>query len=683
MESCCGSEPGPDQNGHCKENKKDHIINYREYGPAVGSALLLLTGIILKTLVEPAWFTGTFQWVLFGLAYLPVGGPVLWKAIRQIGKGNLFNEFFLMGIATIGAFFLGEYAEGVAVMLFYAVGELFQEAAVKRARKSIEGLLQVQVEQVAVLQHDQTLKIIHPSLVGVGSIIQVKPGEKVALDGELVSESGTYNTAALTGEAAPDRKYKGETVLAGMINLERLCAIRVTSRFEDSKLSQVLKMVQEAAVRKARTQRFITRFAKVYTPIIVLLATALAFLPFFIFESYIFEEWLYRALVFLVISCPCALLISIPLGYFGGIGAASRNGILFKGSNYLDQMRKVSTVVMDKTGTLTKGVFKVQKVKPVGMDKDLMLSLVSSLEKHSTHPIAQAVTSHSMNLDCEVKMVNRAEELAGLGMKGEVGSYNVLAGNANLLKKFGIIYEEEVDEITETVVVVAVNGEYSGYITIADEIREDAELAVNELRRAGIKNLVILSGDKNQVVQKLGRELGLDLAIGELLPEGKINEVEKLKQKSGTLAFIGDGFNDAPVITLADIGVAMGGLGSDATIETADVVIQTDQPSKIVTAIEISKATHRIVWQNICLAFGIKIVVLGLGALGLASMWEAVFADVGVAILAILNAMRIQQKDFQLDPVRHSQGKARKRQHIKSAPAGMIRENQAGFEKVH
>lgn len=668
MEACCGNDPGSDQSGDCKENKKDFFKNYREYGPAIVSSLLLLTGIIIKELVEPAWFTRPFQLVLFGLAYLPVGGPVLLKAIRQIRKGDIFNEFFLMGIATIGAFFLGEYAEGVAVMLFYAVGELFQGAAVKRARQSIEGLLEVQVEQVGVVQKDQTIKVMHPSQVGVGSIIQVRPGEKVALDGELVSERATYNTAALTGEAAPDRKYKGETVLAGMINLENLSTIRVTSRFEDSKLSQVLKMVQEAAARKARTQRFITRFAKVYTPIVVLLGTTLTFLPFFILENYIFEEWLYRALVFLVISCPCALLISIPLGYFGGIGAASRNGILFKGSNYLDQMRKVETVVMDKTGTLTKGIFKVQKVKSVGLDENLLLSLTSSLERYSTHPIAKAVTVHCETLHCESFPVSEVEELAGLGMKGEVGSFSVLAGNSSLLKKFGITYDEEVDEIDETVVVVAVNGEYSGFITIADELREDASLAVKELRRAGIKNLVMLSGDKDKVVQKIGRQLGLDLVIGELLPEGKIKAVASLKQKAGSLVFIGDGLNDAPVITLADIGVAMGGLGSDATIETADVVIQTDQPSKIVTAIEISKATHKIVWQNISLALGVKLLVLGLGALGMASMWEAVFADVGVAILAILNAMRIQRKEFHLEPLENPQQKRAGKERMSGQP---------------
>ncbi|GHA50788.1 cadmium/zinc/cobalt-transporting ATPase [Salinimicrobium marinum] len=616
------------------------------YGLAAISFVLLAIAIILKEFVEPEWFTQPLQLVLFGAAYLPVGGPVLWKAIKQIGKGEVFNEFFLMGIATIGAFFLGEYAEGVAVMLFYAVGELFQGAAVNKAKKSIESLLKVQAEAVAVVQPDKTVKVVHPSSVAVGSTIRVRPGEKVALDGELISQNATFNTAALTGESAPDRKYEGETVLAGMINLERVSSIKVTSRFEDSKLSKILEMVQEASTRKAKTQRLITRFAKVYAPIVVLLATALVVLPYFLVETYVFEEWLYRSLVFLVISCPCALMISIPLGYFGGIGAASRNGILFKGSNYLDQMRKVDTVVMDKTGTLTKGVFNVQKVVAEDFDKDLMLTLVSALESQSTHPVAKAVTSYCAGFRFESAVVKEVEEIAGLGMKGQVEEFGILAGNAKLLQKFDIPYDKTIEEIAETTVVIAINGKYVGYISIADEIKEDAKTAIDALRKIGIPKLVMLSGDKDRVVQKVSRELGLDLAIGELLPEGKINEVEKLKKNSGVLAFVGDGLNDAPVITLADIGIAMGGLGSDATIETADVVIQTDQPSKIATAITISKATHRIVWQNIGLAFGIKALVLLLGAMGIATMWEAVFADVGVTLLAILNAMRIQRMDF-------------------------------------
>lgn len=646
MSDCCGS--GACSSGPVKREESDRNFfqKYSDYGLPAISFMLLAVGIILKEFIEPDWFTPTFQLILFGASYLPVGGPVLWKAIRQIGKGDVFNEFFLMGIATIGAFFLGEYAEGVAVMLFYAVGELFQGAAVNKAKKSIESLLKVQAEEVAVIQPDKTVKVVHPSTVEVGSIIRVRPSEKVALDGELISRNATFNTAALTGESAPDRKYERETVLAGMINLERVSSIRVTSRFEDSKLSKILEMVQEASTRKAKTQRLITRFARIYAPIVVFMATALVVIPYFLSDTYVFEEWLYRALVFLVISCPCALMISIPLGYFGGIGAASRNGILFKGSNYLDQMRKVDSVVMDKTGTLTKGVFNVQKVVAVDFDKNLMLILVSALESQSTHPVAKAVAAYCADLNFESAEVKEVEEIAGLGMKGQVEEFDVLVGNSKLLQKFSVPYDKTIDAISETTVVVAINGKYCGYISIADEIKDDAKAAIDELRKIGVRNLVMLSGDKNRVVQKIGRALGLDSAIGELLPEGKILEVEKLKKSSGVLAFVGDGLNDAPVITLADIGIAMGGLGSDATIETADVVIQTDQPSKIATAIAISKATHRIVWQNIGLAFGIKALVLLLGAMGIATMWEAVFADVGVTLLAILNAMRIQGKDF-------------------------------------
>ena len=649
MSDCCGSSACSSGPVKREEANLSFFRKYMDYGLAAISFILLGIGIILKEFIEPEWFKQPLQLALFGAAYLPVGGPVLWKAMRQIGKGDVFNEFFLMGIATIGAFFLGEYAEGVAVMLFYAVGELFQGAAVNKAKKSIESLLKVQAEEVAVVQPDKTVKVVHPSSVAVGSTIRVRPGEKVALDGELISKNATFNTAALTGESAPDRKYEGETVLAGMINLERVSSIRVTSRFEDSKLSKILEMVHEASTRKAKTQRLITRFAKIYAPIVVFLATALVVLPYFLASTYVFEEWLYRALVFLVISCPCALMISIPLGYFGGIGAASRNGILFKGSNYLDQMRKVDTVVMDKTGTLTKGVFKVQKVIAEDFDKNLMLTLVSALESQSTHPVAKAVTSYCADFKFESAVVQEVEEIAGLGMKGQVEEFHVLAGNAKLLQKFDIPYYKAIDEVPETTVVIAINGKYVGYISIADEIKEDAKTAVDELRKIGVENLVMLSGDKDRVVQKVSRELGLDFAVGELLPEGKIKEVEKLKKNSGVLAFVGDGLNDAPVITLADIGMAMGGLGSDATIETADVVIQTDQPSKIATAINISKATHRIVWQNIGLAFGIKALVLLFGAMGIATMWEAVFADVGVTLLAIFNAMRIQRMNFNQD----------------------------------
>lgn len=647
MSDCCGNN-SCSVNSEVKETEKTgFFLKNREYLKVVLSFILLLGGITLKEFIQPGWFTGTIQLLLFILAYLPVGAPVLWKSVKQIRKGDIFNEFFLMGIATLGAFFLGEYAEAVAVMLFYAVGELLQGAAVNKAKRSIEDLLKVQTEEVSVLMPDKRINLIHPSQVEVGSLIQVKPGEKLALDGELITAHASFDTAALTGESKPDRKYKGETVLAGMINLDQVSTVRTTRVFEDSKLSKILEMVREASKRKAQTQRFITRFAKIYTPIVVFLAVALVILPSFFAEPYNFEEWLYRALVFLVISCPCALMISIPLGYFGGIGAASRMGILFKGSNFLDQIRKVETLVMDKTGTLTKGVFKVQKVKNNNFDRELLLVLTGALESFSTHPVAKAVTEYCSEFGSQAAKVSEVKEFPGMGMQGQVEEFRVLTGNTKLLQKFDITYDPELDEIPETIVAIAINGEYKGYILIADEIKEDAKSAIGELRKLGIKNLVMLSGDNEKVVQKISRELGLDSAFGELMPEEKIREVEKLKKQTSTLAFVGDGLNDAPVISLADIGIAMGGLGSHASIETADVVIQNDKPSRIATAIKISKATQSIVWQNIGLALGIKVLVLFLGAMGMASMWEAVIADVGVTILAVLNAIRIQQKDFQ------------------------------------
>lgn len=659
MSDCCGSDACTSREEVQNSDTSNFFKSHAQELLAGLSLVILLSGVFLKAWVTPEWFTGSYQLFWFVLAYIPVGVPVLWEAVKQIKKGNIFTEFSLMGIATIGAFFLGEYAEGVAVMLFYAVGEIIQGAAVSKAKRSIEGLLKIQTEQVTVVYPDKSTAILHPSKVVVNSVIQLKPGEKVALDGELISPIATFDTAALTGESVPDRKYQGATVLAGMIHLEGVSLVKVTKRFEDSKLSVILKMVQEAATRKAKTQRFITRFAKVYTPIVVALATLLTLVPYFVVDTYVFEEWLYRALVFLVISCPCALMISIPLGYFGGIGAASRNGILFKGSNYLDQMRKIDTVVMDKTGTLTRGVFRVQKVSAIGVDRELMISLVAALENLSTHPVAKAVVSYCADLNFKTASAREVEEIAGMGMKGKIDEFMVLAGNTRLLDRYEIPYDPDIDKFAETTVVIAINGKYAGYITIADEIKEDASLAVSALRRAGIDKLVMLSGDKEKVVRKVAEALNLDLAIGELLPGGKIDEVEKLKKKSQVLAFIGDGLNDAPVIALADIGIAMGGLGSDATIETADVVIQTDQPSKIATAISISKATHRIVWQNIILAFGVKLLVLAFGAAGLASMWEAVFADVGVTLLAILNAMRIQQMNFKTDSVNDSQAPVR------------------------
>ncbi len=626
---------------------KEQVSFNKEYIIPGISLVLLLLGIALDFFEVP-FFKTPIPLIWFGVLYIAVGGPIVLKALKLIVKGDVYNEFVLMSVATLGAFAIGSYEEGVAVMMFYVVGELFQEAAVNKAKRSIEALLKVQVEEVTVLENGNPV-VKHPREVEIGQIFQVKPGQKIALDGELISEYASLNTAALTGESAPDSKKQGDVVLAGMVNLNTLIQVKVTSNYEDTKLSKILKLVQEAVGRKAKTQQLISRLAKVYTPIVFWLAVALVAIPyFFLGGDYEFQMWFQRALIFLVISCPCALVISIPLGYFGGIGAGSRNGILFKGSNYLDIMTKVDSVVMDKTGTLTKGVFEVQEIVSEGIEEKLLVELTSELEKNSTHPIAEAIVKYAEESSnaSDLKSTD-VEEISGHGMKGKVGEYEVLAGNTKLLKKFKISFNTSIEKITETIVVVAINGKYTGYITIADTIKEDAKAAIMALHSiANVTNIVMLSGDKQAVVDKVAKELGIDTAIGGLLPEGKITEVEKLKAQGKTIAFIGDGINDAPVITLSDVGMAMGGLGSDAAIETADVIIQTDQPSKIATAIHIGNATKKIIWQNIFLALGVKILVLILGAMGMATMWEAVIADVGVALLAILNSVRIQRMEF-------------------------------------
>ncbi|WP_456420642.1 heavy metal translocating P-type ATPase [Lutibacter sp.] len=604
--------------------------------------LFLIIGIGLD-FYNISFFKGLIALVWYAILYFIIGHKTVIKAIKLLISGDFYNEFVLMSVATIGAFAIGAYAEGVAVMLFYEVGELLQEAAVNKAKSSIEALLKVQVDAVTVLEKGMPV-VKHPTKVKIGQIIQVKPGEKVALDGVLVSELGTLNTAALTGESVPDNKKKGETVLAGMININTPIEIKVTTKYADTKLSKILKLVQDATGRKAKTQLLVSKLAKVYTPIVFWLAIALVIIPyFFLGDAYVFQMWFQRALIFLVISCPCALVISIPLGYFGGIGAASHNGILFKGSNFLELLTKVDTVVMDKTGTLTKGVFEVQNIVSENFDKELLVNLTAVLEANSTHPIADAIAKYANITDNRFESSN-VEEISGYGLKGEVNNYKILAGNTKLLDKFKIPYSEKLKEITETIVIVAINGVYAGYITIADTLKEDAKNAISALHSIKkISKVVMLSGDKQLVVDKIAKQLGIDKAIGGLLPEDKINEVEKLKKEGRTIAFIGDGINDAPVITIADVGMAMGGLGSDAAIETADVVIQTDQPSRIATAIKISNSTTRIIWQNIVLALGVKILVLILGAFGMATLWEAVIADVGVALLAILNAVRLQR----------------------------------------
>lgn len=612
--------------------------------PAIISLILLFAAIALDNWFPQSWFTGWVRIVWYAIAYLPVGFPVIKEAVESIGKGEIFSEFLLMTIATIGAFAIGEYPEGVAVMLFYAVGEVFQTMAVKRAKANIKSLLDQRPDEVTILENSQA-KTIKAADAKIGNIIQLKSGEKLGLDGELISETASFNTAALTGESKPDTKAKGETVLAGMINLNTVAQIKVTTAYTDSKLSKILEMVQNATAQKAPTELFIRKFAKIYTPIVVALAILICVLPMLFVDNYVFRDWLYRALVFLVISCPCALVISIPLGYFGGIGAASKNGILFKGSNFLDIIANIQNVVMDKTGTMTEGVFKVQEVniKPE-YNKDEILAIVNALESQSTHPVATAIQQHVGSINTEIKL-NAVEEIAGHGLKAEVNGKELLVGNFKLMDKFSIKYDIDPASIVYTLIAIAYEKKFVGYLTIADSIKEDAQEAVDKLHSMNVKT-TMLSGDKSNVVKFVADKLGIENAFGDLLPEDKVNKVKEIKGRNETVAFVGDGVNDAPVVALSNVGIAMGGLGSDATIETADVVIQDDKPSKIAMAINIGKQTKKIVWQNIILAFTVKAIVLILGAGGLATMWEAVFADVGVALLAILNAVRIQRMKF-------------------------------------
>ncbi len=614
---------------------KSAIYKYKE---AFFSALFLIAALIVQFGMEFAYQHYVY-FPLYGVSYLWVGGPVWVKAWKSIKNGTVFSEFLLMGIATVGAFAIGEYAEGVAVMLFYMIGEYVQHGAVTRARSSIKSLVDEQPETARV-ERNGSVKTVHPSEVETGEIIQVKPGEKVPLDGQLVTEKSSFNTAALTGESKPMSRKKGEEIWAGSINQDRPVRIKVTSGFEETKLSEILAMVQEAAKRKAPTERFITRFAKVYTPIVVWLAVALTFLPFLFVSDYVFQEWFYRALIFLVVSCPCGLLISVPLGYFGGIGAASKNGILFKGSDFLDQLRKLKTLFLDKTGTLTKGSFEVQKVISVNdFNETELLQTAASLEQNSTHPIGKAIIDFYGGK--QLKKVENQQEVSGRGLKGVIDGKQIIVGNKKLFENEQIALHQNGQQHS-TPVFIAVDDVHAGTIFIDDAVKEDSKKAINKLKEQGVSTIIMLSGDEQAVADAVAAELGIDEAKGNLLPDEKYKAVQAAINEKSTVGFAGDGVNDAPVITLADVGFAMGGIGSDATIETADVVIQNDEPSKIATAIDIANYTHRIVWQNIGFALGIKVAVMALATVGLATMWEAIFADVGVTIIAIANAVRVQ-----------------------------------------
>ncbi len=627
---------------HSHDDGHDHGDRsaFKTYIPAIISFTMLIIGIGLD-FFDISFFKNWVRIAWYSIAYLPVGFPVVKEGWNSIKKGDVFTEFFLMSIATIGAFVIGEYPEGVAVMLFYAVGELFQNAAVNRAKGNIKALLDVRPKEANVYR-DGDYKSVSPEDVNIGEKIQIRVGEKIPLDGILLSEKASLNTAALTGESKPDSILKEAKVYAGSINLESVIEVEVTNTFENSSIARILDLVQNATARKSKTELFIRQFARIYTPIVVFLAIGVTFLPYFFVEDYVFRDWLYRALIFLVISCPCALVISIPLGYFGGLGAASKNGILFKGASFLDAITKINTLVMDKTGTVTKGVFIIKDIKTIGWEESEFMKYLMAMEEQSTHPIAKAIMEYQENEeDFEAKEVS---EIAGKGLKGIVNGKTVLVGNKALMTANNIGVPSETKSIVESIVLVAIDNQFAGYVVIADELKEDARETITTLHKVGVKNIMMLSGDKDSITQQVAKELNIENAKGGLLPEDKLNEVEALKQNpKNKVAFIGDGINDAPVLAASNVGIAMGGLGSDVAIETADVIIQTDQPSKVVRAIKISRSTRKIVWQNIILAFGVKVIVLILGAGGLATMWEAVFADVGVALLAILNAIRLQR----------------------------------------
>lgn len=631
-----------DDHNHSHEEIKHLSDIFKQNLAVIIGVVLFAIGLVLDQFELNLLGIYQREWI-YGVSYLIVSSSVFKQAWFAIRSGVYFSEFTLMGIATLGAMAIGEYPEGVAVMLFYSVGEIFQALAVSKARANIQALLDLRPHSASVLRDGNYVEIKTED-IEIDEVLQIRQGESVALDGLLQSDKAQINTAALTGESLPRDFKKGERLLAGMINQGAVIQLKVDTLYEHSALSKILDMVQNASARKAKTELFIRKFAKIYTPIVFFLAVAITLIPYFIFIDYVFADWLYRGLVFLVISCPCALVISIPLGYFGGIGAASKNGILFKGSNFIDALTKVTHVVMDKTGTLTTGLFEVQNVKPYGVAEEELLKILGAVESKSTHPIAEAISKYAAT-KVTFEDLNDVVELSGYGLKAFINNKTVLVGNLKLLEKHKISYPV-LDPMNGSVVVVAFDNHFIGYVSVADTLKKDAKRTVESLNKKNIET-VMLSGDKNSVTQAVAQTLGIKYAYGDLLPEDKMKKVEEIKSnKKHVVAFVGDGINDAPVLALSDVGIAMGAMGSDAAIESANVVLQDDNPLNIIKSINIAKTTRQVVIQNILLAFSIKAVVLILGAGGLASMWEAVFADVGVALLAILNAIRIQRYKF-------------------------------------
>ncbi|MEH1865181.1 MAG: heavy metal translocating P-type ATPase [Nostoc sp.] len=647
--SCCNGEHNHHENhNHDHDENHNHDHNHDHGGefnlkneilPLVAILSLYVPGVIFENQLHNTFYS-IGEYLLFIPAYLLSGWSVLKTAGRNILKGRLFDETFLMTVATLGAIAIHKLPEAVGVMLFYKIGELFQDLAVSRSRSSIKALLEVRPDY-ANIQIEGELKKVRPETVNIGDIIVVKPGEKIPLDGEIIDGNSQVDTSALTGESVPRTVRLGEIVLAGMINKMGVLSIRVTKLFDDSAIAKILDLVQNAKSKKAETEKFITKFARYYTPIVVFISLAVAILPPLFISGASSSEWIYRALILLVISCPCGLVISIPLGYFGGVGGAARRGILVKGSTFLDTLNAVNTVVFDKTGTLTKGVFKVVKIVALhGYNETELLQLAAKVESHSNHPIAQSILK-AYGGKIDDFDVRDYEEIAGYGIRAKVENRVVIAGSDRLLHKENIAHDN--CQLEGTVVNLAVDNIYVGYIVIADELKEDARHAIQALKRMGVERTVMLTGDNQAIASRIAEQLGIDAYEADLLPEEKVNAIEKLLStagKHGKVAFVGDGINDAPVIARADVGMAMGGLGSDAAIETADIVIMTDAPSKVAEAIQIARKTRQIVWQNIGFALVIKAVFIGLGIFGIATMWEAVFADVGVALLAILNATR-------------------------------------------
>lgn len=635
---CCSGHAHDIEEKHEESHDHDH-----SEGISLRDKVSLAIGFILFAIAIFIGEEKSYVPYIYALSYVLVGGKVVLSAIRNIFRGQVFDENFLMTVATLGAFAIGNHPEGVAVMIFYEIGELFQSYAVNRSRKSISSLMDIRADYANLITDGEEKKV-DPSEIKIDDIIVIKPGERVPLDGIVIEGNSSLDTSALTGESLPRNIELNDEILAGVINLTGVIRVKVTKEFGESTVSRILELVQNASSKKAQTEKFITKFARYYTPVVVLSAVALAIIPPLVVEGALFSDWVYRALIFLVVSCPCALVVSIPLGLFAGIGGASKNGVLIKGGNYLEALKDVETVVFDKTGTLTKGVFKVVKINTNNIEESELLRIAATGESFSNHPIAQSILKAYGN-EVDKSIISNYEEISGNGIKVNIDNKEVLLGNYKLMNSNGIKYNNS--EEIGTVVHVVVEGEYKGSILIADEVKEDSKEAIEMLKKIGVKKCVMLTGDNKKVAEKIAEELGLDEVYAELLPTDKVVMVEKLlkeKSEKGKLAFVGDGINDAPVLARADVGVAMGGIGSDAAIEAADVVLMRDNPSSLVDAIEIGRKTNRILWQNIIFSLGVKIAVLIPAAIGIANMWEGVFADVGVTLIAVLNSMRALRK---------------------------------------